>query len=524
MKKIYSILKEFFFYSGEEKKNLDKKIPDLKVEAKDSSSILLVDLPHVSNQLVENLAVAKYFSDENGLKPCFYQPNVYYANRYSWIRAASRCVSGYMKSPRLAKRLGFSHGLSISSVSKVDFDNRDQILGEAFKSINSKDDLVSYKVHNVEVGRAVYDTYLRVTKSVTVDLESPRLRQLLDEAILLLCVSERFFSENKVKCLILGHSVYNSWQVISDVGINHGAKVYVTFNSRFPPLHAVHENRGLQTLDHTKYRKIFSQLPKEERFNCKKQGKELIENRLKGVLDDGVVYMAKSAYSSNSENLTLELKPGRRPLVFMLHAFSDSPHIYKDMVFPDFWEWIVQSLDFIRDRELTKKYEVYLKPHPNRFGYEDKFISQLDNMYDFINILDDDFNNKKLVEFHPAAIVSVYGSVAAEFTTMGTPVILCGDNPTSAYDFAFNSDDKDSYFNLIKNADFLKVDESKINQVYEFMYMHYIYNSKMSFEEYPFKRQTHCKAAKGFNCRYKEFSYASFSKQLDNFFADSTLS
>lgn len=523
MKKIYEILKEFFFYSGEEKKYLGSKIPDLKLEEKESDSILLVDLPHVSNQLVENLAVAKYLSDEGGLKPCFYQPNVYYANRSPWIRFIGRCVSGYMKSPRLAKRLGFSHGLSLSSVSKVDFYKRDKILGEALKSIVSKDDLIDYKVKNVEVGRAVYDTYLRVTKSVTVDLESSRLRQLLDEAILLLCVSERVFSENNVKCLVLGHSVYNNWQIISDVGINFGAKVYVTFNSRFPPLHAVHENRGLQTIDHTQYRKAFSELSEVERVRSIEKGKELVENRLKGVLDDGVVYMAKSAYSSDSEHLTLDVQSGRRPLVFMLHAFSDSPHIYKDMVFPDFWEWIVQSLDFIRDRGLTKSYEIYLKPHPNRFEYEDKFISQLDDMYEFINILNDDFNNKKLVEFNPAAIVSVYGSVAAEFTAMGVPVILCGDNPTAAYDFAFNAANKDAYFGLLENSERLEVDKEKVEQVYEFMYMHYIHNSKLSFDEYPFKRWRPREVTNGgFNCRYRDFSYPEFSRQLDRFFHENS--
>lgn len=515
MHKCLKVLSDLLFFSGEEKFCLWSKKEDLNLPKSVNEKVILVDLPNVSNQLVENLAVSKLFSEHSGEKVEYYIPNIYYANRKWIVRILGKWLSGFFKAPRFARKVGAYHGLSIINVTLSDRAEANKIKHEIWPLISSKQSLVDFNFRGVSIGKAVYDTYLRVTKSVTVDLDDHNLEGIFFEALLLTIVGEKYFQSRRVSYVFLGHSVYVNWQIVSDLAIKYGAKVFVTFNSRLPPLHYVNDNRGLQTLDHTLYQEQFSLIPLVKQQDCLRLGKILIENRLKGVLDDGIVYMARSAYSGLSKIEGLKSESGRRPLIFMLHCFSDSPHIYKDMIFPDFWEWIIQSLDFIKNNKLYEKYDIFIKPHPNRFKYEDKFIEKIEDKFNFVNILDDNINNQVLGNCNAAAIISVYGSVAPEFTAMGVPVILCGDNPTAAYDFAFNVETKDEYFDLIRCADEIYVDPEKINQVYEFMYMQFIRSTGISFAEYPFKRWRPAEKVTGFNCRYSDFSYSKFSKSFE---------
>jgi hypothetical protein len=124
-------------------------------------------------------------------------------------------------------------------------------------------------------------------------------------------------------------------------------------------------------------------------------------------------------------------------------------------------------------------------------------------------------NNNDLAQSGPAAIVSVYGTVAAEFSLLGVPVILCGDNPASAYSFAFESDTKERYFSLITNADSLRVNADIANEIYEFMYMHFLYGATLSFSEYPFGRNKRGSAYNSSSARIKDVCFADFEKMID---------
>ncbi len=504
-------------FSGEAKEWIEKKTQDVRFNKKESSDgILLFDLPNVTNQLVENLAASKYFSSKLSLTPKYYQPNLNLNTRSIVVRLLARAVSCYTKAPRFARKVGAARGIDACYVNQSDI-AKSKALSQLIKiRIKTKSDLANLEVDGVKIGRAVYDTFLRVQQVGTIDLGHPLLMRLLDEAILIMVAADRYFSNNPVKIVILGHCVYINWQIISDVALRHGADVFVTFNSRSPPFHHVNSNRGLQTADHTTYRSRFLLLCEKERVEALGQGKQLIERRLSGVLDDGISYMASSPYQSGVA-LREPDADERKTLVFMLHCFSDSPHIYKDMLFSDFLEWLTASLDYIKQKDLFRKYRIYLKPHPNRFAHEDKIIYGILDQYPFAERLDPAINNKSLAASRPAAIVSVYGTVAAEFTILNVPVILCGDNPASAYKFAYQAETIDEYFKLLEGAEDLRVERNIELEVYEFLYMHYIYHRRIDLLDFPFKPRKSIARSSGSGCRYKDFQYDHYAKLIDRF-------
>ena len=242
MNKYLALVYDSFFFTGKERGCLWSKKEDLVLPKPRTEGVILVDLPHVSNQLVENLAVSKSFSEHSGNKVEYYVPNIYYANRSLVVRCLGKWLSNFFKASTFARKVGAYHGLSISNVSLSDKKEANKVKRQVWSSMSSKQNLVDFTFRGVSVGKAVYDTYLRVTKKATVDLVDPKLEGLFFEALLLLVVAEKYFQSRKVNYVFLGHSVYVNWQIVSDLAIKYGAKVFVTFNSRFPPLHCVNEN------------------------------------------------------------------------------------------------------------------------------------------------------------------------------------------------------------------------------------------------------------------------------------------
>jgi hypothetical protein len=56
-------------------------------------------------------------------------------------------------------------------------------------------------------------------------------------------------------------------------------------------------------------------------------------------------YMRSTAYGKPADEVPMASKT---PVVIFLHDFYDSPHIYHDLVFNDFWEWVCFTIETSR--------------------------------------------------------------------------------------------------------------------------------------------------------------------------------
>ena len=180
--------------------------------------------------------------------------------------------------------------------------------------------------------------------------------------------------------------------------------------------------------------------------------------------------MSKSAY--NKTNISTP-EVGNSVIVFM-HDFFDSPHIYGNMTFNNFLEWIEFSIITL------EKYKIsyYLKPHPNQTSDSKKVVDELKVKYPYVKFISSKVTNKQLVDGGIAVGISVYGSVAHELSYMGIPVILSSENPHSSYSFCFEARSKDEYENLIKNCISLNLPIDYKEQVESFYYMHNLNKDK----------------------------------------------
>ena len=485
---------------------------ELAMDIRHKGSLLLVDIPDYPDALLEHMALAKYLCERHAVEPAAYVPGI----RMRWstgvLGRLRNIAHPHARGMRYASRLGVPYGLGPSAVDQAAVAEACTIYQTLRDRIKSRHDLVQLTIGGVAVGRAVYDTYLRQCRQRTLDLSDPKFAEALVDACLVYVVARRFFSGNDVTYVVLGHAAYVNWLIVSDIARKAGAQVYVTYNAPQRPLHDVNANRGLPTKDHTRYPHVFRRLNEADQERALDRGRQLVENRLSGVLDEGIGYMARSPY--NGEFGQAERQVPENAVLIMLHSFYDSPHIYSRMVFADFWEWACFSLEQLEAAGISKRHPVLLKPHPARLEGEDKIVDDLLARFGFCQRIADDVSNSEILDAAPRCAITVYGTVIPEFTYRGVPVIACGDNPTSAYPaIAYEAHDREEYIRLLQDIPALTVRPSAKRSVAEFMYMHYLYGDECEPAYYPFGRARRGQEDRGLSV--VDFSYDRFSAALD---------
>jgi hypothetical protein len=121
----------------------------------------------------------------------------------------------------------------------------------------------------------------------------------------------------------------------------------------------------------------------------------------------------------------------RGAVVVFLHDFFDSPHIYYDMVFPDFWEWICFTIETLS----AAGQPFFLKPHPNQIDLSSDSLGELLRKYPGLRMIDPGVTNRQLAAAGMRCAVTLYGTVGHEMAFMGIPTIAAGRHPHSSFSF-----------------------------------------------------------------------------------------
>jgi hypothetical protein len=341
-------------------------------------------------------------------------------------------------------------------------------------NFNSKQELLNFSIDGIKIGDLIYDTYLRECSASTVDLDDKRLFWMIDNAISIYYSSKNYLRNNNVQKLILSHGVYLNYGIIARVAVYNDVDVYLFGHSK--AIHKFSKDHLLQFIKHHDYSSEFKLLDnKEER---RENARKILEQRCSGIVDQGIFYMESSAYAPVIEKSPkVFLNNGKTKVVMMLHCFFDSPHIYRNMIFPDFHEWS----NFVLSTVDISNVDLVVKPHPNGKPGNGKIIAKLKEKFPNVRFIDKSTSNKQLILENVDVLLTVYGSVASEFAYHGVNVITAGDNPAVSYDFCLHAKDKDEYKAYLQDIENVSVNISK-EKVAEFFYMHYLHVGKGRLE------------------------------------------
>lgn len=329
-------------------------------------------------------------------------------------------------------------------------------------NLEKKDELLRLRIKGVYVGDLIYDTYMRFKPAPTVDLKDKYLIVVLWQALRDIRRAKKYFSEVKPKAYLTSYTTYIQHGVAVRVALMAGVRVFSLSNfQEFAKELSIED--WYQTQNPDCYANDFSRLDdKESKLVL---AEKAMNARISGKIDSATSYMKKSAYL-HSDKYDINLQD---TVIVFLHDFYDSPHVYRNMVFSDFWEWACFTIETLQNNGV----KFYIKPHPNQIKLSNKVLDDLQYRYLSLKVLSKDISNKQLVDAGMACGVTVYGTIANELAYMGVPTIAAARHPHVSFDFCKTATNKTDYASYLKNYSEFNLDQSVMRrQSLIFYYMH----------------------------------------------------
>lgn len=331
-----------------------------------------------------------------------------------------------------------------------------------WRSLSNKEALISLAIDKVPVGDLVNDSYIRFKPAPTVNLEDPYLWYVIWQAYRDVRRAKHYFGGARPKLYLTTYSTYIQHGIAVRVALQHGVTVF-GFASYVRLAKELTLGDWSQVGNPDSYAADFRLLGNQDQRLA--EAEAALAARVSGVIDSATAYMKISPYVESGD----PVPNVRGAIVVYLHDFFDSPHIYRHMVFPDFWEWICFTIETLEKANIR----FFVKPHPNQIELNDRVLSDLKSRYPNLLIISSNVSNKQLVEAGMACAVTVYGTVAHEMAYLGVPTIACGDNPHVSFNFCNTCRSKTEYADALCRYAEIQFDKWAMHrESLMFYYMH----------------------------------------------------
>ena len=446
---------------------------------KENANIVLVELFNYKASIISNGIFASELSKKFNAKIIGYEPN--FSNIKKKIKIFLYKLN-FFSHYNLYKSYGFSD--LIIPKNNINLDRANAIFKKLKKKINSKKDILNIKIDNVLIGDLIYDSFLRENKFFTIDYKSKIFQDYLLYCIKLFLFWSDYFKYNKVKGLIVSHSVYLT---AIPVRIACALKVQV-FNVGFSSVYRLTQKKPLKFSYFSEYPKIFNNLTSKTKSKLLKISKKNLKLRLSGKKD--LLYkesqpLSEKVYSNQNINVNKKIINNKKKILIAVHDFTDAPHVHGKMIFEDFFEWI----NFLGKKSLKfKDYEWILKLHPADHDENLQFVEFFLKKYPTLKLLKKNTSHNEILSAGVNCVLTTYGSIAHEYPLFGVPVINAGENPHSGYKFSIHPKSLKQYNYLINNITKIRKPYKFNNSIYEFYSMYNLVDYNL-FEELEFSEK-----------------------------------
>ena len=346
-------------------------------------------------------------------------------------------------------------------------------------NIKSKDDVLKIKYKDILIGDLIYDTYLKTFKTYTIKIDDKRLYKMIEDFMSLCYYWDNFFKINKVSAVLAIHSVY-SFAIPIRVAIFNDVKVFAMNMERLFCLSKINYLKGT---DFHYFPEQFSLLSEEIKKKGMNAAKKNLLNRFRGKTstEADLTYTMVSSFSNSLKTKRVLKDTSNLKILISPHDFMDSIHVMGDLLFPDFYEWLI----YLGQMSEMTDYEWYIKNRPNYPGkfklYQsltNKWTEDICKKFPKIKIIDNDVSHHQLIKEGINFVFTCYGSVGIEYPYYNIPVInACKFNPHYRYKFNLSPKSIEEYKKIILNLKNLSI-EIKKDEIYEFYFMRHIYNNR----------------------------------------------
>lgn len=340
----------------------------------------------------------------------------------------------------------------------------------ARKTILTKNDLFAFEVDNINIGVEIYESILR-TGLPTVDIDSSVSWRYIYIGLMYFVYFKELLDKNKIGAFVLSHDIYIYMGIPAKLGYSYDVKTYLINPRDFSCL-SQHEQmyRRFQS-----FPEIFKSLSATEKAEGFEWSEQVLSKRLSGQVGAEMAYQIKSAFTFDKVPNQI-LKNDKLNIIIATHEFYDNPHAYGDLLFLDFYEWLLFLVSVSNETD----YNWYLKPHRDADISEIMHLRAFAEKYDKFILLNADYTFHQLLEDGANIALTCYGSIGHELPLIGYKVINAGNNPHIAYKFNYNPIDLDDYHKVLLNLNKLNIDVDK-KEIYEFFYVYKKYLQPYDF-------------------------------------------
>ena len=343
-----------------------------------------------------------------------------------------------------------------------------KILGD--KEINNET-FKDLEINELLIGDLIIDTFLRFKPSAAFNKDDKFTKKILAQALKDIWKSEKYFSSVKPDIYFTSYSCY----IMNGIAVRSALKNNVdviSFGNIIDFGKRLSNSNLFHSVSTEHYKKTFYNLEsKDKLLQIAENG---LLNKLNGGRDMSTIYMSNTVYGNKQ---TLEV-PIKDKVVIFLHDFNDSPHVYKNFIFNDFWSWLTFTIKNLSSFGI----QFVIKPHPNTVQKDEATYRPLDNLrslFPGIDIISPYVPNTQLVDEGMICGITAYGTVAHEIAYLGVPSITCACHPHISFNFCKNASSIEEYRYLLKKPEELPISKCMMREeALAFFYMHSEYGNK----------------------------------------------
>lgn len=334
-----------------------------------------------------------------------------------------------------------------------------------YKTIEEKNDIEKIKYKEILIGDLIYDEYIKMNDKIYTIEKNKKLLNYIKEAIFLIEIYEEIFKTKNINYLVIVDKCYLKHGVLYRVALKYDVKVFmygsvpkvITKQNMYK--HFYHPNKTIEEIkkeiisEKNEYEKTVMEYL-EKRFSAKALG-----------LDIKPAYKNKKKYTRNEIIKELSLDPNKKNAIIMCHAFSDFPHIDSGSLYSDYYTWLEELLEIIKN---NTKINWLIKAHPTSYYYfEEGEVERLlkRKKINNVKIVPKDFSPESLKNVADV-ILSVRGTAGIEYGAFGIPTINAGKGFYSDYEVCYEPNNIKEYKKLLEQIEKIpKLNEEQIKKI-----------------------------------------------------------
>lgn len=313
--------------------------------------------------------------------------------------------------------------------------------------INKSDDILKIQYMNIPIGEDLYDSIIRTNLDIyTVDKIDVKCLKAIYGCVMRMQVMNSIIQKNHIDTFVYSDGDYER-NMFFKLALKYNLAIYQVnggnvyrHKERFNYKEITPDNINLQ-----RYR-MYQNTSKEE-IN------EFLDKHFSGRREgflDAVAYR-KNEYTREKlfKKFNISVNDYQNVLV-AAHAFSDRPHYGRDMLYRDYYQWLVETIKILAN---VREINVFVKEHPSAKFYGEqgsiKHLCSLLNI-DNIYIIPDDCSTISMFQIMDV-VVTCQGTIGIEAVIHGIPVVTASKGYYYGFGIDNNASSIEEYTKLLNN-------------------------------------------------------------------------